>query len=45
MDVSKHASDNKLKSIFQQFDTDTSGNITRENVRIAMQKMGQDITE
>ena len=45
MDVSKHASDTKLKSIFQQFDTDTSGNITRENVRIAMQKMGQDITE
>ena len=36
IDVQKHMSDAKLKTIFNQFDTDASGNITRENVCFAM---------
>ena len=37
--------ENKMRSIFSKFDTDCSGNITRENVHTAMQKLGRDITE
>jgi len=32
-----------MKAIFQQFDTDNSGFITKENIRYAMQKLGQEL--
>tara|TARA_B110000305_G_C19026905_1_gene441921 strand:- start:193 stop:477 length:285 start_codon:yes stop_codon:yes gene_type:complete len=37
--------DNKLRAIFNQFDTDSSGIITRENIAFAMSKIGHEITE
>lgn len=35
----------KFNAIFNQFDTDGSGTISRENIITAMNKMGQDITQ
>ena len=35
----------KLQTIFNQFDTDNSGNITPENIKFAMQKLGQEIPQ
>ena len=37
--------DAKLRSIFQQFDTDNTGQISAENIKIAMQKMGREISQ
>ena len=34
----------KMQAIFQQFDTDNSGKITQENIYLAMQKLGQEIS-
>ena len=34
-----------MRAIFQQFDTDNSGFITRQNIKIAMEKMGRDISD
>lgn len=30
-----------MRAIFQQFDTDSSGFVTKENIQVAMEKMGQ----
>ena len=35
--------DQKLQTIFNQFDTDDSGVITRENIFYAMQKLGHEM--
>ena len=45
IDVDKHMTDEKLKTIFDQFNTDNSENITREEVKVAMERLGKDITE
>ena len=37
--------DNKLRAIFNQFDTDGSGVITKQNMVTAMNKIGRDITQ
>ena len=37
--------DNKLQAVFNQFDTDGSGVITKENIITAMNKIGHDITQ
>ena len=37
--------DEKLLAIFKQFDTDSSGFITRDNIVAAMNKLGQHINE
>ena len=37
--------DSKLKAMFNQFDTDGSGVITKENIVTAMQKIGHSITQ
>jgi len=33
----------KLRAVFNQFDTDRSGKITKENIHNAMQKLGMDV--
>jgi len=33
-----------MQAIFQQFDTDSSGKITKDNIYFAMQKLGQEIS-
>ena len=43
IDVRSFLTEQKVKAIFQQFDTDNSGKITPENIYLAMQKMGQEI--
>lgn len=40
IDVKKFLTESKLRSIFQQFDTDNSGVITVENIYYCMQKLG-----
>lgn len=35
----------KCKAIFKQFDTDSSGFITKENIIEAMHKLGQELTQ
>jgi Ca2+-binding EF-hand superfamily protein len=35
MDMSGYLDDQKLKSVFQQFDTDSSGKITHDNIYLA----------
>ena len=37
--------DGKLYALFNQFDTDNSGKITRMNIVTAMNKIGHDITQ
>ena len=44
LDVRQFLDDNKLRAIFNQFDTDGSGNITKDNIVTAMNKIGRDIT-
>ena len=44
IDVKFFLTDSKLKAIFQQFDTDNSGFITAENIKLAMQKLGKQMT-
>ena len=34
----------KIQSIFRQFDTDNSGFVSRENILVAMEKMGREIS-
>lgn len=45
LDVRSFMDDNKLRAIFNQFDTDGSGSITRQNIITAMNKIGRDITQ
>ena len=44
LDVKSFLDDNKLQAVFNQFDTDGSGVITKENIITAMNKIGHDIT-
>ena len=37
---SRHISEKKLRSVFDTFDTDKSGSLTKSNLRFAMQKLG-----
>lgn len=43
LDVKSFLDDNKLKALYNQFDTDGSGQITKENIITAMNKMGHEI--
>ena len=45
MDVKQFLDDGKLYALFNQFDTDNSGTITRMNIVTAMNKIGHDITQ
>ena len=45
MDVKQFLDDSNLQAIFNQFDTDNSGKITRMNIVTAMNKIGHDITQ
>ena len=42
IDVKQFLTDSRLKAVFNQFDTDSSGKITEENIVLAMQKLGQE---
>ena len=44
LDVKAFLNDDKLAAIFNQFDTDNSGYISRENIVTALAKMGHEIT-
>jgi Ca2+-binding EF-hand superfamily protein len=44
LDVKAFMDDNKLQAMFNQFDTDGSGVITKNNIITAMNKIGHDIT-
>jgi len=44
LDVKAFLDDSKLKALFTQFDTDGSGEITKENIVTAMAKIGHNIT-
>ena len=45
MDVKSFLDESNLEAIFNQFDTDSSGTITKDNIIMAMQKIGQEITQ
>ena len=45
LDVRRFMDDNKLRAIFNSFDTDMSGYITKSNIVTAMNKIGRDITQ
>ena len=45
LDVKAFMDDNKLQAMFNQFDTDGSGVITKNNIITAMNKIGHDITQ
>lgn len=45
LDVKVFLNDDKLSAIFNQFDTDNSGYISRENIVTALAKMGHEITQ
>lgn len=45
LDVRRFMDDNKLRAIFNSFDTDGSGYITKSNIVTAMNKIGRDITQ
>ena len=44
IDVKHFLTDSRLKAIFNQFDTDSSGKLTVENIQLAMQKLGREIS-
>lgn len=43
IDVKSFLSESRLKAVFNQFDTDSSGKITEENIFLAMQKLGREM--
>lgn len=43
IDIKSFLSDSRLKAVFNQFDTDSSGKITEENIYLAMQKLGREM--
>ena len=45
LDVKVFLNEDKLNAIFNQFDTDNSGYISRENIVTALTKMGHEITQ
>jgi len=44
LDVKSFLDENKLQAVFNQFDTDGSGVITKDNIITAMNKIGHSIT-
>ena len=44
IDVRNFLTESRLKAVFNQFDTDSSGKITEENIHLAMQKLGREIS-
>ena len=44
IDVKTFLSESRLRAVFNQFDTDSSGKITVENIVLAMQKLGQNLS-
>lgn len=44
LDVKSFLDDPKLKALFSQFDTDSTGQITRENLIRAFSKFGHEVT-
>lgn len=44
LNVKEFLDDHKLQAVFNQFDTDGSGVITKENIITAMNKIGHEIT-
>lgn len=45
INVSEYLSEERLQAIFNQFDIDNSGKVTKENLKQAFSKYGRDITE
>ena len=43
IDVKRFLSEQRLRAIFQQFDTDNSGSITAQNIVYAFEKLGQNV--
>jgi len=44
IDIRDFLTDSRLNAAFHQFDTDSSGKITKDNIYLAMQKLGREIT-
>ena len=44
IDIQQFLNESRLKAVFNQFDTDSSGKITEENILLAMQKLGRQIS-
>ena len=45
IDTRNFLTESRLKAVFHQFDTDSSGKITKENIYLAMQKLGRKLSE
>lgn len=45
INVSEYLSEERLQAIFNQFDIDNSGKITKENLKQAFSKYGREITD
>ena len=45
INVQSFLTESRLKAVFNQFDTDSSGKITEENIVLAMQKLGREISQ
>lgn len=43
--INKFMTEERLLAIFNQFDTNNTGYITEENITLAMEKMGQKISQ
>ena len=43
IDTKNFLTESRLRAVFNQFDTDSSGKITKENIQLAMQKLGRDV--
>ena len=43
IDVNNVLTDQRLSAVFHQFDTDSSGMITKEDIFYAMQKLGREV--
>ena len=43
IDIRNFLTESRLKAVFNQFDTDSSGKITEENIFLAMQKLGREM--
>ena len=44
IDIQDFLNESRLRAVFNQFDTDSSGKITEENIMLAMQKLGREIS-
>ena len=45
IDVRDFLTDSRLRAVFSQFDTDASGTITEENIKLALVKLGKTIAD